>query len=79
MSALNRIPRFVASRPVLSGLLAGLVTSVAIGLVWVSTVETNPAIVSIEGVQVLSDAQMKQVTGGWLVPKARRPRGGCSA
>jgi len=62
---------------VVSGLLAGLVTSVAIGLVWVSSVETDPALVSMEGIQVLSDAQMKQIKGGWLRPKARKPRTGC--
>ena len=75
MSAHNRVPRLVARRPVVSGLLAGLVTSVAIGLVWVSSVETAPALVSMEGIQVLSDAQMKEIKGGWLRPKAQEPPG----
>lgn len=76
MSAHKRIIQGATGRVKLTrSLSAGFLTVAVVGLLWLVGPPSGPGSVPGDGVQVLTEPQMKQVQGGWLVPKARKQRG----
>ncbi|MBN1488409.1 MAG: RHS repeat protein [Phycisphaerae bacterium] len=51
--------------------------TIVVGLAWMNGHQPVLDFASTGGIRTLSDAEMRQVVGGWLQPKARNPRGGC--
>jgi len=61
------------------GILAGLTVLISVTLPWFTTRDDLNELRLGDGIRVLNDAEMARVRGGWLEPKARKPRGGCPA
>ena len=56
---------------IIGGLIAGSLTLVVVGLVWLAYWGKDAQFCGLDGVRVLTDAEMRQIKAGWWEPKAR--------
>lgn len=67
MSAQNRgLHTLKVKFAVISGLVAVLFVSVVMLSQWLAIPDPSTQVADLPVVQILNDAQMKQITGGWL-------------